>query len=383
MKILLSTNYQPPRPESGGIEYAALELRACWEAEGHEVTWITSDIPPTKVHPQPRSIRVPAGNTFQRQWGIDVPLFSPFWLPRIARAVREHDVVNTHSLTPGLTMTVLYFALKYRKPVVVTQHVPVIRLHVAALNALQKHVLCWGARWCTRCGAILTFVSPAVRDWFVEHAKPAANRIRITPVGINQSDFRFVGDEEKAALKRKWGLPEGKLHAIFVGRYEEKKGIQLLHEIAAAVPEVHFILRGQGSIDVNAWSLPNVQEIRYASQAELRELYGASDLLVLPSFGEGWPAVVPQAMACGTACMISPEAFQGYNRDPELFLVRPRTLEAWSTTLREAAAGRIPLLRERQRLSDYSRQTWDWKKTADQYLQLFEECRRERQASAG
>ena len=39
--------------------------------------------------------------------------------------------------------------------------------------------------------------------------------------------------------------------------------------------------------------------------------------------------------------------------------------------LTEAAAGSIPVLENRRALSDYATATWDWKKTADIYLDLF------------
>ena len=43
MRILLVSNYQPPH--MGGIEFAAQSLKACWERDGHTVTWLTTDLP--------------------------------------------------------------------------------------------------------------------------------------------------------------------------------------------------------------------------------------------------------------------------------------------------------------------------------------------------
>lgn len=380
MKILLATNYQPPRENSGGVEFAALELRKWWQAAGHSVTWASSDIPPgNPLAPSP-SVRIPAGNLLQERWAIDIPLFNPFHLPRLARAVREHDAVNCHSLAPGISVAVMVLALRQKKPTVVTQHVPLIDLSSKLANRFQQFILFQTARYCTRRGALLTFVSPKVCDWFVGHAGLNKEATRITPVGISQDDYFFVTDDQRRACQAKWKVPADAFNVLFIGRFEEKKGLGLLRQIAEKLPKVRFNLRGSGTIDARAWGLPNVAILPYVSNQELRELYGAHDLLILPSFGEGWPAVVPQAMACGLASLISQEAFSGYGRDPDMFLVRRRVLDEFVEAVQLAADGEIPLVRQRKALSDYAMRTWNWQTTAELYVKLFEEAGTQRPA---
>lgn len=371
MRILLVTNYQPPH--MGGIEFAAGSLKRCWEEDGHIVTWLTTDVPRDGAPVSQGNLRLPAWNLFETLFQVNSPAVPPWHWGAVAEEVRRHDVVNVHSLAPGLSSLALRAAVKAHRPTVVTQHVGVIPFPWKPFGDLQERVICASARWAVlEHGVPLTFVGRAVRDWFVERAGLPADRVFMTPAGIDQHDFYFVTDEERAAFRRKWDLERNRLNVLFVGRFYQKKGLPLLHDVAARAPSAHFTFVGSGPLHPSRWGLPNVRVIPFASTAELRELYGSHDLFIMPSVGEGWPAVVPQAMACGLACLISEETFEGFGRDAEAFVIRPRTPEAIIRTLADIVAGRIPALNLRQSISDYARQTWDWKKTARIYIDLFE-----------
>ena len=361
----------PPRQESGGIEFAALELRACWEKAGHEVTWVSSNIPRLKISPQPNSVRVFAGNFLQTTFGIDIPLITPFCIPSLRKQIAKHDLVITHSLTPGVSVLVMALAVWAKKPVVTTQHVPVIDLSSRWVNAFQKWILVRTAAWAVRKGVRLTFVSEVVRDWFQSEAKLPADRLHMTRVGINNHDFAYVPLHEKNHLRDQWSLSHEQTNLLFVGRFEDKKGLPLIRELAAARPDVHFTLRGHGSMDIDDWKLANVDVIGFVTPQELRSLYGAHDMLILPSFGEGWPAVVPQAMACGLPCMISPEAFEGYSQDAERFQIVERTLSAWKDAIHQFSSASPEDEPTRQKRSTYAHHTWSWERTAKRYLELL------------
>ncbi len=369
MRILMATNYQPPH--MGGIEYAAGSLKRCWENAGHTVTWITTDIPRGGQPSTPDNLRIPALNFFESMFQINSPVLSPFSRKDIEKQVLEHDVINVHSLAPGLTSAVLNAALKNKRPTVATQHVGVIPLKLPLLNILQKHVICSRADRLIREGALLTFVGKAVRDWFVEQAGLPEDRIFMTPAGIDHQDFHFVTDTERHRFRHKWGIAENRLNVLFVGRFYEKKGLPLMQIVARRCPSAHFTFVGGGPLDPQRWNLPNVNVIPRVSTEELRELYGCHDVFIMPSVGEGWPAVVPQAMACGLPCIISEETFAGYGQDAQSFLICPRDSDAIARVLAELAAGRIPALNLRKELSDYAAAAWNWKFTANIYLRLF------------
>ena len=372
MRILLVSNYQPPHP--GGIEYAAESLKECWTERGHAVTWLTTDIPRGAIPPLTEgNIRVPSWNGFEERFQINSPLVSPFSFPLIRRLIREHDVINPHSLAPGLASLALVMALRQRKPVVATQHVGVIPLGSALLNRVQQRFLGGLARWATNRDARLTFVGEGVRQWFEDYAGLDRERLSMTPAGINPRLFHFVTDPERARLRAKWNLPADRFSVLFIGRFVEKKGLPLIRELAAGSRDILFTLVGSGVIRPEEWNLPNVRILSQVSSSDLRELYGAHDLFLMPSFGEGWPAVVPQAMACGLFCMVSEETFDGYRKDKDRFCVVPRTLDKLSESLGAYAGRQIPMP-PRQETSDYATAQWNWMRTAILYEDLFVEA---------
>lgn len=370
MKILLVTNYQPPH--MGGIEFAAGSLKRRWEKSGHKVTWMSTDIPRGARKSSPDNIRIPAANYFERWWQVNSPIVSPFSFPEIARQICAHDVVNIHSLAPGLSTLVLHAALRRKRPTVATQHVGVIPMQNRLLNALQGKFLCGVARWCVANGAPLTFVGAAVRDWFLEHAQIPADRVSMTPAGIDRQDFYFVPGAEREQFREKWGLAANRFNLLFVGRFYEKKGMPLIRKIAGLCPDAHFTLVGSGPCNPAAWNLPNVRVITFVSTAELRELYGSHDLFIMPSIGEGWPAVIPQAMACGLPCLISEETFLGYGKDREQFIVCRRDVAALKAAVLKFTVSLPVLSDRREEISKYAGAHWDWETTAGIYLGLFE-----------
>ncbi len=370
MRILLSSNYQPPH--IGGIEFAARALKKCWEADGHDVTWVAADVPRGAGPIGQDLIRIPAWNILEDTVQINSPIPSPFARKRIKTLVAEHDVINVHSLAPGVTKRVLRAAIAQNKPLVVTQHVGIIPLHVPGLTRLQDHMIRKAAREVTAYGATITFVGKAVRQWFLDHAGILNAQTCMTPAGVDPALYHFVDEEERLRLRGQWNLAEDRFHVLFVGRFNDKKELPLIQKVATSTPDVHYTLVGSGPIKADQWGLPNVTVHAYVEDHELRELYGAHDLFIMPSYGEGWPAVVPQAMCCGLACLISEDTFAGYAQDPDRFLIVPRTVEAVRNRIRAAAAGDEPLIGARKALSEFAAATWNWQKTARIYLELFD-----------
>lgn len=90
---------------------------------------------------------------------------------------------------------------------------------------------------------------------------------------------------------------------LFVGRLAAVKGVPVLLEALHDLPEGwHLTVIGDGpdraSLEDQAKGLP-VDFVGYKSQSEVAEALARTDVFVLPSFAEGVPVVLMEAMASG------------------------------------------------------------------------------------
>lgn len=102
--------------------------------------------------------------------------------------------------------------------------------------------------------------------------------------------------------------PEAAAHLVFVGRLAAVKGVPVLfeavRELIADHGALHLTLVGDGperaALEARARDLGLSDHLTFAgyrSQAEVAELLGRATALVLPSFAEGVPVVLMEAMA--------------------------------------------------------------------------------------
>ncbi len=98
---------------------------------------------------------------------------------------------------------------------------------------------------------------------------------------------------------------------IFVGRLEQNKGINLFLE-AVRKSKLRALIVGAGplfgkiKLEIENWKL-NVDRHGWAKDSrEVAELINKSKILVMPSYNEGGPRVVVEAMACGVSVLATP-----------------------------------------------------------------------------
>jgi len=154
--------------------------------------------------------------------------------------------------------------------------------------------------------AILT-VSHAMRDTAI--ATFGADPERVHPV-VNGIDTDVFHPRDRQAMRSKLGVPADARLITYVGRFVEAKGmrelLQAFQALAAQDPRVRLALVGDGVMReelaglVQATGLGGrVTMTGGLEPAQVAEWICASDLLTLPSWSEGYPNVVVEALACG------------------------------------------------------------------------------------
>ena len=122
------------------------------------------------------------------------------------------------------------------------------------------------------------------------------DRLKIVHCGVDPEKYKK--DPNRAYAKR----------LLFVGRLDAVKGVPLLLESIADLyvehQDVELTVVGDGparvDLEKKAQSLgANIRFLGYQSQQEVAQILTQTDILVLPSFAEGVPVVLMEAMAAG------------------------------------------------------------------------------------
>lgn len=110
-------------------------------------------------------------------------------------------------------------------------------------------------------------------------------------------------------------MPTTGLHLCAIGRLSEQKGFALLIEamaLCADIKGLHLTLVGDGELraDLTAAIATHGLQSRvtltgWLDEARVRDTLGASHALILPSFAEGLPVVIMEAMAAGRPVIAS------------------------------------------------------------------------------
>lgn len=113
-----------------------------------------------------------------------------------------------------------------------------------------------------------------------------------------------IGIEKGWLDKSKIRKSKRKRTFVFIGRYERRKGIEELQEVLAKLTENNeFEFYFIGPIpEEKQLKKKNIHYLGYVSkETEIIKVLQLADVLVCPSYSEGMPTVILEAMACGLA----------------------------------------------------------------------------------
>lgn len=220
----------------------------------------------------------------------------------------------------------------------------------------------------------------AQREGVLAVYKADPQKLETVGMGYNSQIFHGGGDKKKDGVTR----------IVFAGKIAEKKGVMSLIRSLSVLYSLERACTGDELLVQLAGSAGNQEEyeqirqmaakcpyeVRFLgrlSQPELAKVYQESDIFVLPSFFDGLPLTVIEALACGDRVVMSDlpgirkwlmEAAPGGDvRFVEMPQMRntdepvPETLPAFEERLAEALLASIRT-RER-RTADVSRISWE------------------------
>jgi glycosyltransferase involved in cell wall biosynthesis len=224
-----------------------------------------------------------------------------------------------------------------------------------------------------------------LKEKLVEKGIPE-EKLEVIPNGVNVEDFN-VSEEEVERVRRKYGL-EG-IVVMFAGTVTPRKGVLELMKAAELLNRRDVLFLVVGNLDLDKEYARKVMEYAkdkginakftgFVPYEDLKALYSACDVFVLPSFEEGQGVVLLEAMASGKPLIgskvggIPMQIREGWNG----FLVKPGDVEQLAEKIRylvENESERTKMGRNSKKLAE---DEFDWEKIAGRYLKVYEEVSR-------
>mgnify|MGYP000114965588 CR=1 FL=1 len=226
---------------------------------------------------------------------------------RVTRYVEDtfetpHDVVQVCSLYLD-GYAALEYCRRHDVPLVALSHAGDLKNFERFNDTVQAQI----RETIDYCSALLT-----VSDELGEIARryAPAEKVRTLPIG---EDPERYPTERREQIRRELGVdPDTKL-LLFVGRFEEQKGVRELVAALGALErdDVRVAAVGHGG-DLRWWFLDKLGASRHPAHAywdldpiAVRRLHVAADALVHPSWTEARPTVIYEAMAAKTPVIAS------------------------------------------------------------------------------
>ena len=202
--------------------------------------------------------------------------------------------------------------------------------------------------------------------------------IRMIPNGVDVEKFRPAGDASR----------EGPVRLLFVGRVVRQKGLDVLLDALARLPEAacfELTIAGdgplRGEMEDRAGRLGLGDRVRFAGWLEreaMPEMLRRADAFVFPSRDEGMPNAVLEAMASGLA--VAATRISGNEELVEDgstgFLVPPDDPGALAAVLARLVADRTLCLRLGAAGREKAAREYSWRAVAEGYAALCAEAAR-------
>jgi glycosyltransferase involved in cell wall biosynthesis len=227
---------------------------------------------------------------------VGVPVAVPLYLASMAphrELLAQADVfLGTWAYPDGCAAILAAKAM--RKPCVVKVHGTDLN-HVARIKSARAVL----RRILPRVDAMISVSAPLSKE--LEALGVAPSKVHLVANGVDTSLF-FPRD--KAEARRAFGIAQETPLVVFVGRLESAKGIGELLEaiprVRERLPGARFALVGSGGWSEKLKGLGDVVIAPGARPlAEVAKWLAASDVFTLPSWMEGTPNVVLEALASG------------------------------------------------------------------------------------
>ncbi len=229
-----------------------------------------------------------------------------YWELKKLLSENHYDIVHTH--TPNASALVRLACRKLRRAgmkVFYTAH----GFHFYTGAPLKNWLIYYPVeRFLSRWTDVLITINQ--EDYTLAQKKMKAKKIVYVPgVGVNLERFGHHS-VVRAAKRKELSVPENAILLLSIGELIPRKNHETLIRAVAAMENVYLTIAGSGALLEHLTELINELNISYkinllGYRRDISELCDACDIFVHPSYQEGLPVAVMEAMASGLPVVCS------------------------------------------------------------------------------
>lgn len=349
----------------------------------YEVVGVSSDGPDLYKVAEREGVRV-IPVSMKRKVSVFNDIISVYTMYKVFRKEKPF-IVHTH--TPKAGMAGMIAARLAGVPV---------RLHsIAGLplmeaSGVKRKILDLVEKITYKCAHRIYPVSFGLKDYILEHNYCAPEKVKVIGKGssngidLDHFDPEQFSVEDKAELKEKLNLTNENFIFIFVGRIVTDKGVNELVKAFVKInkqyPLSRLLFVGDYEKDRDP-VLPETEHeiasnpaiISVGFQNDVRPYFAISDVLVFPSYREGYPNVVLQSVAMNKPVIAT--NIVGCNEiianDINGFLVKPKSIQDIYDKMEFYLKNKDTYVRHsasaRDRISKYFDREYVWQCLLDEY----------------
>ena len=369
MKIAMIGHKRIPSRE-GGVEVVVEELATRLVERGHQVDVYNrkgknvqdknadKDRKKIKEYKGIRIITIPTIN----KKGIDAMLYSFF--TSIRALFGKYDILHYHA--EG-SCAMLWIPKLFKKKIVVTIHG--LDWQRSKWGGVATKYIKFGEKLAAKYADEIIVLSKGVQKYF----KDTYNReTTFIPNGVNKPIIR-----ESNIIKEKYGL-EKDSYILFLARIVPEKGLHYLVEAFKQTNTDKKLVIAGGASHTNDYFKKIKEMVRddnriimtgFVQGQELEELFSNCYLYCLPSYVEGMPISLLEAMSYGCNCLVSDieENIQVTKEYSNKF--EKGNVESLKKNLSKLLD--IDTVNERQKISDYVLREYNWNDVSLKIEQLY------------
>jgi len=320
-----------------------------------------------------------------RNW-FTVANFATFWPSVLPKLLKEdYDIIHSHVSGHSYVLFSAIVSRIKKIPHIHTTHC----CWTSGFRSLPGRIAVWIVyhtllplmfRWTDKIIAITPWEIKEIQRWGGKKEK-----IIVIPNGVDKIFFKRI---RKNGFREAHGIPDNAKVVLFFGRLNPTKGVDKLalagKKILEKRKDVHFVFVGPdegmlGTIKNIAGSNKNFHFIGPIKERDkVAEMYQAADLYCLPSYREGLPLTMFEAMASGLPIVASPVNGVPYEmKEPEngLFVQYgdiDGLMGAITRIIDDKALAKKMSQNNRKRAKQY-----DWDLIAKKVMKVYEDAKKQ------